>query len=67
MTIGEDTVQQSYIVGVMFDEDAAAINNNNMRVTSAYNANGEYYNNFYKVETSCMNDIGENVVVFTLT
>lgn len=67
VTIGTDTVQQSYIVGVMFDEDAAAINNNNMRVTSAYNANGEYYNNFYKVETSCMNDVGENVVVFTLT
>lgn len=67
VTIGSDTVSQSYIVGVMFDEDAAAINNNNMRVTSAYNANGEYYNNFYKVETSCMNDIGENVVVFTLT
>lgn len=67
VTIGNDTVQQSYIVGVMFDEDAAAINNNNMRVTSAYNANGEYYNNFYKVETSCMNDVGENVVVFTLT
>ena len=67
VTIGSDTVQQSYIVGVMFDEDAAAINNNNMRVTSAYNANGEYYNNFYKVDTSCMNDVGENVVVFTLT
>lgn len=67
VTLGNDTVQQSYIVGVMFDEDAAAINNNNMRVTSAYNANGEYYNNFYKVETSCMNDVGENVVVFTLT
>lgn len=63
----DTTVSESYVVGVMFDEDAAAINNTNMRVTSAYNANGEYYNNFYKVETSCMIDAAENAVVFTLT
>lgn len=60
------TVSQSYIVGVIFDEDAIAINNTNMRVTSAYNANGEYYNNFYKVETSCLNDLAENGIVLTL-
>lgn len=63
---GTTTVQKSYIVGVMFDRDAIALNNQNMRVTSAYNANGEYYNNFYKVETSLFNDVAENGVIITL-
>lgn len=63
---GQTTVQKSYIVGVLFDRDAIALNNQNMRVTSAYNANGEYYNNFYKVETSLFNDLAENGVVITL-
>lgn len=63
---GSTVVQQSYIVGVLFDRDAIALNNQNMRVTSAYNANGEYYNNFYKVETSLFNDLAENGVVITL-
>lgn len=60
------TVQQGYIVGMMFDEDAIALNNENMRVTSAYNANGEYFNNFYKVETSLMNDTTENGIILVL-
>ena len=51
------------VMGVMFDWDAVAINNTNMRVTSSYNANGEYYNNFYKVETNCMVDLNENAIV----
>ena len=63
---GSTVVQQSYIVGILFDRDAIALNNQNMRVTSAYNANGEYYNNFYKVETSLFNDLAENAVVITL-
>lgn len=63
---GQTVVQKSYIVGVLFDRDAIALNNQNMRVTSAYNANGEYYNNFYKVETSLFNDLAENGIVITL-
>lgn len=63
---GTTSVQKSYIVGVMFDRDSIALNNQNMRVTSAYNANGEYYNNFYKVETSLFNDVAENGVIITL-
>ncbi len=63
---GTTTVQQSYIVGVLFDRDAIALNNENMRVTSAYNANGEYYNNFYKVETNQFNDLSENSIVLVL-
>ena len=61
-----ETVTQQYIIGVMFDRDAMAINNTNMRVTSSYNANGEYYNNFYKVDTSNMIDTAENGIILTL-
>lgn len=61
-----ETVTQQYIIGVMFDRDAMAINNTDMRVTSSYNANGEYYNNFYKVDTSNMIDTAENGIILTL-
>lgn len=53
------------IIGLMFDTDAIVICNENQRVTSSYNANGEYYNNFYKVETSIRIDLEENGIVFT--
>ena len=56
-------VTKSYIIGVLYDHDAIAMNNENLRTTSAYNANGEYYNNFYKCETSIMNDTSENGIV----
>lgn len=62
-TDGEEEFEIGNVMGVMFDEDAVALNNTNMRVTSSYNANGEYYNNFYKVETNCMVDANENAVV----
>ena len=58
------TVKRNGIIGVMFDYDAIVINNENQRVTSSYNANGEYYNNFYKVDTNILIDMNENVVVF---
>lgn len=60
------TVNRNYIIGVMFDRDAIGVNNDNRRVTTSYNANGEYYNNFYKVDTSYYNDLAENGIVFTI-
>lgn len=60
------TIDRNYIIGVMFDRDAIAITNENRRTTSAYNANGEYYNNFYKIDTSFINDMAENGIVFTI-
>ena len=53
------------VIGVMFDRDAIVLCNENQRVTSAYNANGEYYTNFYKCETSLLIDLDENGIVFT--
>lgn len=59
-------VEQTGIVGVMFDEQAAAICNQNNRVTSIWNPKGEYWNYFYKYDCSYMNDVAENCVVFVI-
>lgn len=58
------SVDRIGVLGVMFDTDAIVINNNNKRVTSSYNANGEYYNNFYKVDTNIIIDLEESGIVF---
>lgn len=60
------TVNQTGVVAVMFDDQAAAVCNENYRVTSQYNARGEYTNYFYKWDASYMNDIQENVIVFVI-
>lgn len=57
-------VVQEGIVAILFDEEAAAVVNENYRVTSQYNARGEYTNYFYKWDAGYMNDIMENCVVF---
>lgn len=59
-------INRNYIVGVMFDDEALGVLNENKRVTSAYNANGEYYNNFFKTDTTYFNDLMENGIVFTI-
>lgn len=62
---GAEIVQDG-IVAVMFDEEAAAVCNQNYRVTSQYNGRGEYTNYFYKWDAMYMNDVLENCVVFVL-
>lgn len=57
-------IAQSGIVAVMFDEEAAAVVNENYRITSQYNPRGEYTNYFYKWDAGYMNDTYENCVVF---
>lgn len=60
------TVATSGIIGVMFDHDACGVTNANQRVTSAYNAKGEFVNNYYKVDAAYFNDLKENCVVFAV-
>lgn len=60
------TVHRNYIVGLLFDRDAMGVLNDNRRTTNAYNANGEYWTNFYKVDTSYFNDLAENGIIFVL-
>lgn len=60
------SVNRNYIVGVLFDRDAAGIINEDRRVEVAYNARGEYWNNFFKVDTRLFTDPAENCIVFTI-
>ena len=62
---GHDVVGE-YIVGIIFDRDAIMLMNENDRVTTAYNARGEFINNFYKFDISTFNDTAENGVIFML-
>lgn len=61
---GANTYQYSGILGVVFDRDAFAVCNEDRRVTTQYNAKGEFWNNFYKFDCSYFADLGENIVVF---
>lgn len=57
-------VNISGVIGVMFDRDALGVCNSDRRVTTNYNAKGEFFNNFYKFDCSYFNDLNENFVVF---
>lgn len=52
------------VLGVMFDKEALGVNNFNTRVTTHYNAKGEFTNNFYKSDARYFNDYKENFIVF---
>ena len=58
------TVEQSGILGVMFDTNALGVSNLDSRVTTNYNPKAEFYNNFYKLDAGYYNDLNENFVVF---
>lgn len=52
------------ILGVMFDREALGVTNLDRRVTTAYNAKAEFFNNFFKFDAGYYNDLNENFVVF---
>lgn len=58
------TVNRNYILGTIFDRDATGVFNQDRRVEVSYNARGEYWSNFYKVDTMLFNDPAENGIVF---
>lgn len=60
----ESPVTVSGILGVMFDRDAVGVSNLDRRVTSNWNARGEFYNNWYKFDAGYYNDPNENFIVF---
>ena len=62
----DNVVNRNYVIGCMFDRDAAGIINEDRRVEVAYNARGEYWNNFFKVDTRLFTDPAENCIVFTI-
>lgn len=63
-TASGKTVSQAGILGVIFDRDAAGVSNLNRRVTTDWNAKGEFWNNWYKFDAGYFNDFNENAVVF---
>lgn len=58
------TIEKTGILGVMFDRNALGVCNLSKRVTSAYNAKAEFFNNFYKFDAGYFNDTNENFIVF---
>ena len=61
---GTHEVAADGILAVMFDREALGVSNLDRRVTSQYNARGEFYNNWYKFDAGYFNDLNENFVVF---
>jgi|GEM_PF-1618186 len=55
------------IIGVLADEWAVALCNQDQHITSAYNARGEYTNYFYKDAIHMICNKSQNFVVFTIT
>lgn len=64
VTASGHAVQFDGILAVMFDRDALGVSNLDRRVTVAYNAKGEFTNNFFKFDAGYFNDTDENFVVF---
>lgn len=60
----DTTVNVTGVLGVMFDRDALGVSNLDRRVTTAYNAKAEFFNNYYKFDAGYFNDTNENFVVF---
>ena len=52
------------ILAVMYDRDSMGVTNLDRRVTTNYNAKGEFFNNYYKFDAGYFNDLNENFVVF---
>ena len=63
-TSSNTTVTCSGILGVMFDRDALGVSNFDRRVTSNWNPKGEFYNNWFKMDSGYFNSLNENFVVF---
>lgn len=61
-----DAQIHSGIVAVLFDEYACMACNEEPDVRSIFNPEGNFYNYWYSFDCSYFNDLGENVVVFTI-
>ena len=48
----------------MFDRDALGVCNKDRRVTTNYNAKGEFWNQWAKFDCEYFNDTNENFIVF---
>lgn len=60
------TVATSGVIGVIFDVDACAVCMEDVQTTGIYVPNGRFYNYFHYINARYMNDLAENVLVFTV-
>ena len=59
-----NSIEVNGIIGVMFDRDSLGVCNKDRRVTTHYNAKGEFWNQWAKFDCEYFNDTNENFVVF---
>lgn len=60
------TVNTSGVIGIIFDSDSCAVCMEDEQTTSSFAANGRFFNYFHYVNARYLNDLAENVVVFTI-
>ena len=65
-TSSGNTVEATYVIGVMFDRDALGVCNQDRYTTSQYNARAEFTNTWSKFDCTYFNDLNENLIVFQL-
>ena len=58
-----NSIEVNGILGVMFDRDSLGVCNKDRRVTTNYNAKGEFWNQWAKFDCEYFNDTNENFVV----
>jgi len=63
---GNAEVTVNGVVAIMFDREAMGVSNLDRRVTTNWNAKGEFTNNWYKFDAGYFNDFNENCVIFVL-
>lgn len=63
-TSAGNSIEAGGILAVMFDKDALGVTNKNERVTTHYNAKGEFWNDWFKCDAGYFNDFNENFIVF---
>lgn len=63
-TVRGSTIEQSGILGVMFDRYALGVASPERKTTSQWTPNAEFFTNFYKYKAGYFNDLNENFVVF---
>lgn len=65
-TASGNDIQQSGILGVMYDYDALGVMCENPRVTTNYNPKAEFWSEWHKFDAQYFNDFNENFVVFLI-
>lgn len=65
-TASGHSINQSYIIGFVFDHDALGVNHDQPSVKTHYVNSAEFTNYWYKEKLGMFNDLSENGLIFTL-